>query len=104
MLEHTSMMAHTISKARIKQISSVMTFLDFKNVFREVHRKLISEVLCYHHSPQQAQGLISSFYHKFHTSSISDEYTIPTIPVLIGVLQGDCLNPLLFNMCSNKFI
>ena len=104
MLEHTSTMAHIINKARIKQRSVVITLLDLKNAFGEVHHNLISEVLCYHHVLQQAQALISSPYENFHTSIITDEYTTPAIPVRKGVLQGDCLSPLLFNMCFNTFI
>ena len=103
-LEHTSMMAHIINKARIKQRSVVITLLDFKNAFGEVHHNLISEVFYYHYVPQQAQALISSLYENFHTSIITDEYTSPAIPVRKGVLQGDFLSPLLFNMCFNTFI
>ena len=65
---------------------------------------MISEVFCYHHVPQQAQALKASLYENFHTAIITDEYTTPAIPVRIGVLQGDCLSPLLFNMCFNTFI
>ena len=36
-LEHTSMMAHIITKARIKQRSVVITLLDLKNAFGVVH-------------------------------------------------------------------
>ena len=104
MLEHTSMMAHIINKACIKQRSVVMTLLYLKNAFGEVHHNSISDVLCSHHVPQQAQALISSLYETFHTSIITYEYTTSAIPILIGVLQGDCLNPLLFNMCFNTFI
>ena len=103
-LEHTSMMAYIINKARMKQRSVVITLLDLQNAFGEVHHTLISEVLCYHHVPQQAQALISSLFENFHTSIITDEYTTPAIPVRKGVLQKDCLSPLLFNMCFNTFI
>ena len=103
-LEHTSIMAHIINKARIKQRSVVITLLDLKNAFGEVHHNLISEVFCYHHVPQQAQALTSSLYENFHTCIITDEYTTPAIPVRIGALQGDCLSPLLSNMCFNTFI
>ena len=82
----------------------MITLLDLKNAFGEVHLNLISEVLCYHHAPQQAQALMSSLYENFHTSIITCEYTTPAIPVRKGVLQGDCLSPLLFNMCFNTFI
>ena len=103
-LEHTSMMANIIDKTRKSQRSVVITLLDLKNAFGEVHHNLIKEVLFYHHIPDKAQALLSSLYEGFHTAAITDHYSTPAIPVRRGVLQGDCLSPLLFNMCFNTFI
>jgi hypothetical protein len=44
-LEHTAHMAHIINTARIKQRSVVITLLDLKNAFGELHHNLIHEVL-----------------------------------------------------------
>ena len=103
-LEHTSMMASIIDKARIKQRSVVITLIDLKNTFGEVHHNLITEVLNHHHVPLSRQTLISNLYENFQTAIITDKFSSPAIPVGRGVLQGDCLSPLLFNMCFNKFI
>jgi hypothetical protein len=43
--EHTAQMAYTINKARIRQRSLVITLLDLKNAFGEVHHNLIQSVL-----------------------------------------------------------
>ena len=40
----------------------------------------------------------------FNTSKITSEFNTPFIRVVRGVLQGDYLSPLLFNMCFNTFI
>ena len=40
-LEHTAQMADIINKARIRQRSVVITLLDLKNAFSEVHHNLI---------------------------------------------------------------
>ena len=69
-----------------------------------MHHNLIQEVLLYHHIPAKTKALISSLYTDFHTSVITDNYLAPAIPVRKGVLQGDCLSPLLFNTCFNTFI
>ena len=37
-LEHTAQLANIINKARIKQRSLVITLLDLKNAFGEVHQ------------------------------------------------------------------
>ena len=97
-------MSHIIDKARIKQRSLVITLMDLKNAFGKVHHNLIKSVLSYHHVPEKIQSLISSLYINFKTSIITDKFVTPAISVKRGVLQGDCLSPLLFNMCFNTFI
>ena len=103
-LEHTAQMANIINKARIKQRSLVITLLDLKNAFGEVHHNLISSILDYHHIPGHNKLIVQSLYTDFKTSIITAEIRTPFIPVGRGVLQGDCLSPLLFNMCFNTFI
>ena len=103
-LEHTAQMADLINKARIKQRSVVITLLDLKNAFGEVHHNLIQSVLDYHHIPDHVKLVIKSLYTNFQTSIVTSEFQTPFISVGRGVLQGDCLSPLLFNMCFNTFI
>ena len=103
-LEHTAQMANIINKARIKQRSLVITLLDLKNAFGEVHHNLITSVLDYHHIPEHIKLIIKSLYTDFKTSIITSEFRTPFIPVRRGVLQGHCPSPLLFNMCFNTFI
>ena len=103
-MEHTSQMANIINKARIKQRSLVITLLDLKNAFGEVHHNLIQSILEYHHIPDHIKNVIKSLYTDFKTSVITSEFRTPFITVGRGVLQGNCLSPLLFNMCFNTFI
>ena len=103
-LEHSSQMANIINKARTKQRSVVITLLDLKNAFGEVHHNLIQSVLSYHHVPDQIKNMVKSLYSDFKTSIITSDFSTPFINVSRGVLQGDCLSPLLFNMCFNTFI
>ena len=103
-LEHTAQLAHIINKARVKQRSLIITLLDLKNAFGEVHHNLIYEVLEYHHIPDHIKNLVSSLYTDFQTSIITEQFNTSFITVGRGVLQGDCLSPLLFNMSFNTFI
>ncbi|CAB4013493.1 Hypothetical predicted protein, partial [Paramuricea clavata] len=103
-LEHTAQMADIINKARIRQRAVVITLLDLKNAFGEVHHNLIQSVLDYHHIPEHIKFVIKSLYTEFQTSIITLEFRTPFISVGRGVLRGDCLSPLLFNMCFNTFI
>ena len=82
----------------------MITLLDLKNAFGEVHRSLITEVLNYHHMPEEIQKLISSLYTGFHTSVITKSFATPFILVGQTVLQGDPLSPLTFNPVFNTFI
>ncbi|CAB4009196.1 Hypothetical predicted protein [Paramuricea clavata] len=97
-------MADIINKGRIRQRSVVITLLDLKNAFGEVHHNLIQSVLDYHHIPEHIKFVIKSLYTDFQTSIIISEFRAPFISVGRGVLQGDCLSPLLSNMCFNTFI
>ena len=97
--EHTAQMADIINKARTKQRSLVITLLDLKNAFGEVHHNLIQTALDYHHIPDHIKSLVKSLHTDFKTSILT-----PFISVGHGVLQGDCLSPLLFNLCFNTFL
>ena len=102
--EHTAQMAHIINQARTKQRSLVISLLDLKNAFGEVHHNLIQCVLSYHHIPDHIKILIKSLYTDFKTSVLTSQFNTPFIHVGRGVLQGDCLSPLLFNLCFNTFV
>ena len=97
-------MANVINTARIEQKSIVITLLDLKNAFGEVHHNLIPSVVRYKHVPDHIQTLIRSLYSNFQTSIITDLFQTPFIRVDSGVLQGDCLSPLTFNLCFNTVI
>ena len=103
-LEHTSMMGHIINKTRTKQRSLIVMLLDLKNAFRKVHHNLISFILFYHQFPDGIQSLVTNLYTDFKTSIITNQFSTPSISVYRGVLQGDSLSPLFFNMCFNTFI
>ena len=102
--EHTAQMTNVINNARIKQKSFVMTLLDLKNAFGDVHHNLISEVLKYHHIPDEIQLLIHSLYSNFQASIVTESFQTPFITVGRGVLQGDYLSTLTFNLCFSTFI
>ena len=97
-------MAYIINQARIRQRSLIITLLDLKNAFSEIHHNLVKSVLGYHHIPDHIQLIIKSLYTNFKTSVITSKFNTPFIQVSRGVLQGDCLSPLIFNLCFNSFI
>ena len=102
--EHTAQMADIINKARTKQHSLVITLLDLKNAFGEVHHNLIQTALDYHHIPDHVKLLVRSLYTEFKTSIITNEFCTPFVSIGRGILQGDCFSHLLFNLCFNTFL
>ena len=54
--------------------------------------------------PHHINNIIKSLYTDFQSSIITSKFCTPFIHVGRGVLQGDCLSPLLFNMCFNTYI
>ena len=86
-LKHSSLMAGIIDRARARQHSLVITLLDLKNPFSEVHYNLISEVLRYHHVPIPIQTLIDNFYTDFKTAVLTSEYHLSSLLVGRGVCQ-----------------
>ena len=97
-------MSNVINTARIKQKSLVISLLDLKNAFEGVHHGLIAGVLEYYHIPDRIWLLVRSLYSYFQTSIITNSFQTPYITVGHGILQGDCLSPLTFNLCFNAFI
>ena len=103
-IEHTQQLAYIIWHAKRKQKTLVVTLLDLKNVFGKVSHSLIPTVLQFHHIPREMQNIISELYSGFSTSIATKTFVTSPLQVEKGVLQGDCLSPLLFNMLFNTFI
>jgi len=97
-------MEFLINHARKKQRSITITLLDLKNAFGEVEHSLITTILKYHHIPDQISNVISILYSDFSSAAITNSFITRFIPVQKGVLQGDCLSPLIFNMLMNTFV
>ena len=101
--EHTAQLAYIIRQAKKKQRSLVVPLLNLKNAFGDVHHNLIPVVLDYHHVPSELIECIMSLYKDFAKTVVTDSYTTSFLRIERGVLQGDCLNPLIFNLLINTF-
>ena len=104
MIEHTQHLTYLINHTPLKQRSLCVSLIDLKNAFGEVHHDLIKAVLDYHHVPPVMSALVRILYDGFMISVAVDGYVTNPIRVDRGVLQGDSLLPLLFNMCVNTLI
>ena len=88
----------------MKQRGCVITLLDLKNAFGKVKHNLLVETLKIHHVPDDIITLITSLYTGYTISIITDTFMTLPMKVQRGVLQGDSLLPLLFNLTVNTLI
>ena len=93
-VEHTELTSYLIDHARNKQRSLIITLLDLRNAFGEVHHELIKSVLRFHNIPSHIEELIDNVYQDFRISIATKLLLTKPVIVQKGVLQGDSLSPL----------
>ena len=103
-IEHTELLSYVINHARNKQRESVVTLLDLKNAFGEVDHELLKKDVEFHHIPEEIKTLVKNYYENYHISVGTESFITNPIPIKKGVLQGDCLSPILFNKVINTLI
>ena len=82
--EHTELLTHIMKDSKRHSRSLVVTLLDLKNAFGEVHHNLIRESLKYHHLPDIFVDLFNSIYSDCSISvSANNQWTDP-----IGIKKG----------------
>ena len=102
--EHKAEMRHIINYSRKHQRSVTITLMDLENAFGEVRHSFIQSVLRYHHIPDEINCTVKLLYCDFRLSIITNDFCTKHIAVEKGVLQGDSISPLIFNLIINNFI
>ena len=99
-------MSNIINEVRIKQRSLVITSLDLKNTFDEVHHNLIYIKFLNITAFRTILIILlqASTLDFIHQSLLLISFHTSYNPVRRCVLQSHCLSPLLFNLCCNTFI
>ena len=83
-----------------------IVLLDLKNAFGEVYHFLIRFSLQQHHVPDDTISMTMSQYSNFYLNVSAPKSKLCTSPILVqrGVLQGDTLPPLLFNLIFDSLM
>ena len=102
--EHNELLTHLILDSRKHTRSLIITLLDLKNAFGEVNHNLIRSTLTYHHLPVFVNEIFNSIYQNSIISVVANGVWSKEIKIGKGVLQGDPLSPLLFNLCFNTLM
>ena len=67
-------LAYVINNARKSQRPLIVTLLDLRNAFGEVHHNLINCVLKHHHVPEDVREIVKNLYCCFKTSMLTDGF------------------------------
>ena len=102
--EHKAEMSHIINHSRKHQRSVTITLIDLENALGEVRHSLIQSVLRYHHIPDEINCTVKLLYCDLRLSIITNDFCTKHIAVETGVVQGDSISPLIFNLIINNFI
>jgi len=79
-----------------KQLSAVITFIDFKKAFDSLHSGKIMRILEAYGIPGPIVQAIGAMYDSTTAKVVSPDGETELFPLLAGVLQGDTLAPYLF--------
>ena len=96
-LEHCQKLTAAINEAHRKHRSLTVCWIDLANAYGSVHHGLISYALQHYHAPPQFLRVVSSIYTDLSAIVTCKKWSTNTIPLHLGVYQGDPLSVAIFN-------
>lgn len=82
--------------AKAKNLSAVMTFIDFRKAFDSIHRGILMKILRAYGIPDTIVNLIERMYTGTMAKVLTTDGLTAAFLILAGVMQGDTLAPYLF--------
>ena len=79
-----------------KNMSCIITFIDFKKAFDTVHRGKLIEIIRAYGVPEKVVMAILASYTKTWAKVVTPDGTTDLFEIMAGVMQGDTLAPFLF--------
>ena len=79
-----------------KNLSCIMTFIDFRKAFDSIHRGKLMNILRAYGIPEKIVSAIAATYSETQAKVRTPDGDTESFQILAGVLQGDTLAPFLF--------
>ena len=85
-----------IEGLKSKNLSAIITFVDFKKAFDSINREIMFKILAAYGIPQLIVDAIAIIYDNVKAKVLSPDGETDWFNLFVGVLQGDTLAPYLF--------
>ena len=102
--EHHSKLAGVLSDARQHHKSLAVCWIDLANAYGSVHHSLINFALNLYHAPPKFKNMVSTLYSGLAAQVCTSRWSTTTLPLQIGVYQGDPLSVSIFNTVINTLV
>ena len=99
LLENVNRLEGILKASKESRRKVCVSFLDISKAFDSVGHKHIERTLCSYAIPEQLRKTVISFYEHASATIVRSNGKTDAGTVRRGVLQGDPLSPLLFNIC-----
>ena len=103
-VEHQLKLSTVISEAKRRHKSLAVCWLDLANAYGSVHHSLIQYALGHYNAPPEFLSTIQALYSDLSAMVITDDWSTSTIPLQLGVYQGDPLSVVVFNTVINTLV
>ena len=103
-IEHQCKLAAILAKARKNHKSLAVCWLDLANAYGSVHHSLIEFSIRHYHAPPQFCSIIRSLYSDLYGTVVTNDWSTATIPLELGIYQGDPLSVVIFNTVINTMV
>ena len=103
-IEHSSMIWHTIQKAKERKEDLAVIWLDLANAYGSVPHSLIWYSLEFFHIPGKLVKFLKCYFDNFRMRFTTREYTTSYQKLEVGIPMGCAISPMLFVMAMEVII
>ncbi|CAG9565456.1 unnamed protein product [Danaus chrysippus] len=103
-LEHNTLLSESLKDARKSERQITVCWIDLENAFGSIQHELMLFALRWYNFPPLVRDMIASYYSKLRFSIITKEGPSKSLSYNVGLFQGCCLSPIVFNIVINILV